>query len=212
MKKTTGNIILSGKRLNTFPLRLGKRQQCFFSPLLFNPVWKVLINAIRQEKIFFKFGKEVKHFLGKHDDIFSQSQEIHYYKLVEFMREFSKVSGDFPSGSDSKSVCLQCGRTQVQSLGWEDSLEKEMVTHSSTLAWKIPWTEEPVRLQSMGLQRVRHDWMTSLSLFRIHGQYLRFNCTYRYWDLIVLIEPGGLPSMGSYRVGHDWNDLLAAAA
>ena len=44
--------------------------------------------------------------------------------------------------------------TQVQSLGWEDLLEKEMATHSSILAWKIPWTEEPVRLQSMGLQEL----------------------------------------------------------
>ena len=43
--------------------------------------------------------------------------------------------------------------TQVQSLGWEDPLEKEMAPHSSTLAWKIPWTEEHGRLQSMGLQR-----------------------------------------------------------
>ena len=47
--------------------------------------------------------------------------------------------------------------TQVQSLGWEDPLEKKMATHSSTLAWKIPWTEEHCRLQSMGLQRVGHD-------------------------------------------------------
>ena len=47
--------------------------------------------------------------------------------------------------------------TQVQSLGREDLLEKEMATHSSILAWKIPWMEEPGRLQSMGLQRVRHD-------------------------------------------------------
>ena len=47
--------------------------------------------------------------------------------------------------------------TRVQSLGWEDPLEKEMATHSSTLAWKIPWTEKPDRLQSMGLQRVGHD-------------------------------------------------------
>ena len=45
----------------------------------------------------------------------------------------------------------------VRSLGEEDTLEKEMATHSSTLAWKIPWTEEPDRLQSMGLQRVGHD-------------------------------------------------------
>ena len=47
--------------------------------------------------------------------------------------------------------------TQVRSLGWEDPLEKEMAIHSRTLAWKIPWTEEPGRLQSMGSQRVRHD-------------------------------------------------------
>ena len=47
--------------------------------------------------------------------------------------------------------------TRVQSLGWEDPLEKEMATHSSILAWRIPWTEEPGWLQSMGSQRVRHD-------------------------------------------------------
>ena len=47
--------------------------------------------------------------------------------------------------------------TQVRALGWEDPLEKEMATHSSTLAWKIPWTEEPGRLQSMRSQRVGHD-------------------------------------------------------
>ena len=54
--------------------------------------------------------------------------------------------------------------TRVQSLGWEDSLEKEMAAHSSTPVWKIPWTEEPSRLQSMGSQRVGHNWATSLSL------------------------------------------------
>ena len=47
--------------------------------------------------------------------------------------------------------------TQVQSLGQEDPLEKEMATHSSILPWEIPWTEEPGRLQSIGLQRVGHD-------------------------------------------------------
>ena len=50
--------------------------------------------------------------------------------------------------------------TQVQFLGWEDPLEKEIATHSSTLAWKIPWTEKPNRLQSMWSQRVRHDFHT----------------------------------------------------
>ena len=54
-------------------------------------------------------------------------------------------------------VCVYLQETWVQSLGWEDPLEKGMVTHSSILAWEIPWTEEPGRLQSMGSQRVRHD-------------------------------------------------------
>ena len=48
-------------------------------------------------------------------------------------------------------------KTMVRSLGWEDPLEKEMAIHSSILAWKIPWTEEPGRLQFMDLQRVGHD-------------------------------------------------------
>ena len=52
---------------------------------------------------------------------------------------------------------LAMQETQVRSLGWEDPLEKEMAPHSSTLAWKIPWTEEPGRLQSMGSQRVGHN-------------------------------------------------------
>ena len=47
--------------------------------------------------------------------------------------------------------------TWVQSLGWEDPLEKEMATHSNILTWRIPWTEEPGRLQSMGSQKVGHD-------------------------------------------------------
>ena len=51
--------------------------------------------------------------------------------------------------------------TQVQSLGWEDLLGKGMATHSSILAWEIPWTEETGRLQSMGSQRFRHDWVTN---------------------------------------------------
>ena len=62
--------------------------------------------------------------------------------------------------------------TRVQSLGWEDPLEKEMATLSSILAWIIPWTEEPCRLQSMGSQRVRHDLLTSLqlALMKLHNR------------------------------------------
>ena len=62
--------------------------------------------------------------------------------------------------------------TWVQSLGWEDLLEKEMATHSSTLVWKIPWTEGPGRLQSMGSQRIGHDWATSLSLSYLQRNFI----------------------------------------
>ena len=59
--------------------------------------------------------------------------------------------------------CLPAMRdARVGSLGWEDPLEKEMATHSSTLAWRIPWMQEPGGLQAMGLQRVGHHWATSL--------------------------------------------------
>ena len=51
--------------------------------------------------------------------------------------------------------------TWAESLGWEDPLEEETATHASILAWKIPKTEEPGRLQATGLQRVRHDWATN---------------------------------------------------
>ena len=58
--------------------------------------------------------------------------------------------------------------TWVRYLGWEDPLKKEMVTHSSTLAWRIPWTEKPGRLQSTGSQRVGHNWATSLDWTGLH--------------------------------------------
>ena len=66
----------------------------------------------------------------------------------------------FCGGSDSKLPTMW--ETQVQFLGREDLLEKEMTTHSSIFAWKIPWMEEPGRLQSVGSQRVGHDSVTSL--------------------------------------------------
>ena len=82
--------------------------------------------------------------------------------IILFRCEISGIY--FPGGSDGKA-----SETRLQSLGWEDFLKKEMATYSSILAWKIPWTdgipnEEPGRLRSMGSQRVRHDWVTSLSL------------------------------------------------
>ena len=63
--------------------------------------------------------------------------------------------------------------TWIQFLGQEDPLEKEMAIHSSTLAWKTPWTEEPDRLQSMGSQRLGHNWATSFSLSQQKQKILR---------------------------------------
>ena len=92
--------------------------------------------------------------------------------------------------------------------------EKAMATHSSTLAWQIPWTEEPGRLQSKGSLGVRHDWVTSLSLFTfMHWR--------RKWQPTPVFLPGEsqgwrslgwLKSMVSHRDGHDWSDLAALAA
>ena len=93
-----------------------------------------------------------------------------------------------------------------------------MAPHSSTLAWKIPWTEEPGRLQSMGSRRVRHDWATSLSLFTFTFHFhalekeMATHSSVLAWRIPGTGEPGGLPSMGSHRVGHYWSDLTAAAA
>ena len=70
----------------------------------------------------------------------------------------------FPCGSAGKECVPAMWETWVWSLGREGPLENDMATQSSTLAWKISWTEEPGRLQPMGLQRVRHDWATSLLL------------------------------------------------
>ena len=65
-------------------------------------------------------------------------------------------STSFPGGSGVKNPpAMQ--EMWVRSLGWEKPLEKEMATHSSILAWEIPWTEEPGRLQSVGSQRIGHD-------------------------------------------------------
>ena len=77
-------------------------------------------------------------------------------RLLHFLCSVFAIRLGFPGGSVVKNLpAMQ--ETQVQSLGQEDPLEKEMATHSRILAWRIPWTEEPGGLQSMGSQRVGHD-------------------------------------------------------
>ena len=80
-----------------------------------------------------------------------------------------------------------------------------MAPHSSTLAWKLTWTEEPGRLQSMGSRRVGHDCATSLSLFHFPAleKERATHSSVLAWRIPGTGEPGGLPSMGSHRVGHD---------
>ena len=88
-----------------------------------------------------------------------------------------------------------------------------MAPDSRTVAWKIPWTQEPGRLQSMGSLRVGHDWTTSLSLSTfLHWRRQWQPTRVLAWRIPGMGEPGGLPSMGSHRVGHDWSDLAAIAA
>ena len=75
---------------------------------------------------------------------------------VGILNKTYQTSGGFPGGSVVKNL-LPMQETWVQSLRWEDPLEEGMATHSSVLAWEIPWTERPGGLQSMGSQRVGHN-------------------------------------------------------
>ena len=83
----------------------------------------------------------------------------------------------------------------------------DMAPHSSTLTWKIPWTEEPGGLQSMGSLTDGHDWVTSVSLFTFHFRALEkemaTHSSVLVWRIPGMGEPGGLPSVGLHRVGHD---------
>ena len=93
----------------------------------------------------------------------------------------------------------------------EDPLETGMANHSSILAWRIPRTEEPGRLQSMGLQRVRHDQVanthTHEPIYSIlepsREKAMAAHSSTLAWKIPWTEEPGGLQSMGSLRVGHD---------
>ena len=89
-----------------------------------------------------------------------------------------------------------------------------MAPHFRSLAWKIPWTEEPGRLKSMGSLRVGRNWANSLSLFTFMPWRRKWQPTpvFLLGESQGMGEPGGLLSMGSHRVGYDWSDLAVAAA
>ena len=101
-----------------------------------------------------------------------------------------------PRWFNGKESTFQCRKHKrhIWSLGAEDPLEKEMETHSSTLAWKIPWTEEPGRLQSLGLQRVGHDWVT------MHNKMFSTCSTFLLLKIIKCQEIRTVPSNLGYVV------------
>ena len=85
---------------------------------------------------------------------------------------------DFPGGSDNKSICLQCRIPRFDPWFWEDPLEKEMATRSGLLPWKIPWTEEPGRLQSTGAAESQ-TWLRDFTFFlSIHTHTHTYPCMY----------------------------------
>ena len=128
--------------------------------------------------------------------------------------------------SDLAAAAIQ--ETWVRSLGWEDPLEKELATHSSILAWRIPWTEDTGGLQSKVFQRVGQDWATNtfktsllaqtvkcLSAMRgtqvcsVGGEALLEKDMATHSSILAqkipwMEEPGRLQSMELQRVGHDW--------
>ena len=129
-------------------------------------------------------------------------------KLMKITAQWNKRANSTLNNSKEQFICIWI-------LGfWEKTslvtvTVKATAPHSSTLAWRIPWTEEPGGLQSMGSLGVGHDWATSLSLFTFMHWRRKWQPTPVFlpgesqgWG-----EPGGLPSMGSHRVRHDWSDL-----
>ena len=103
-------------------------------------------------------------------------------------------SNDGCSSSSYHAHIPSMQRSEMPSLS---GLEKAMAPHSSTLAWKIPWTEEPGRLQTMGLRRVGHDWVTSFSLFTfMHWK--------RKWQPTPVFLPGESQGWGSLVGRHLW--------
>ena len=96
----------------------------------------------------------------------------------------------------------------------ERKTEKAMAPHSNTLAWKIPWMEEPGGLRSMGFAKSQ-TWLSDFTFtFHFHAleKEMATHSSVLAWRIPGTEEPGGLPSMGSHRVRHDWSDLAAVAA
>ena len=137
-------------------------------------VWSMGSQRVRHDWATFTFSSPHSHLPPTHDDhhstfwllwisLFQVPPINELYNICTFVAGFSITSRRFKASQVAQwwRIHLPAQETQemrVQSLGQEDPLEQEMATHSSTLAWKIPWTEEFGGLQSLGSQRVGHDW------------------------------------------------------
>ena len=100
----------------------------------------------------------------------------------------------------------------VATRGW--AVEKAMAPYSSTLAWNIPWTEEPKWAAVHGVAKSRTRLSDFTLTFHLHAleKEMATHSSVPAWKIPWIGEPGGLPSLGSHRVGHDWSDTAAAAA
>ena len=126
----------------------------FFTILILQP-YKCLLRA---------FPEEFTCTQSSSQSLLLPTQDIYKWLIIrdEFLRE---IKGPQPASLVAQMLkhLPAMWETQVRSLSWDNPLEKEMATHSSILAWKIPWTKKPGRVQSVRSQRVGHDWATSLS-------------------------------------------------
>ena len=168
IKKTIPFTILS-KRIKSLGINLIKEVKDLYTENYKIPMREIEEDANKGKEIQYKISWVTSMgFL-----IVDSSAIFHYHSSVFFLTySFAWISYFHRALCKTSLVAQMVKRlstmweTWVQALGWEDPLEKEMAIHSSTIAWKIPWTEEPRRLQSMGSQRVRHDWATSLLHFK----------------------------------------------
>ena len=125
-------------------------------------------------------------------------------------------SGLQPLGSQRVEHNLVTNRQKMSlRVPWANDTEKAMAPHSSTLAWKIPWMEEPGRLHAVhGVAKSRARLSDFTFAFHFHAleKEMATHSSILAWRIPETEEPSGLPSMGSHRAGHDWSDLAAAVA
>ena len=119
------------------------------------------VNIFYHKSVLFCDQFKSKYIRKKSREIKTISLRINYYwYLYNYFNNYSNMMLDFPGGSVVKNLLSmqETKEMQVRSLGHDNPLEESMATHSSILAWEIPWTEEPGGLESMRSQRVGHDW------------------------------------------------------